>query len=126
MRVIILGAGGRAKVVADIVRDAGHQLVGFVDIDDADVGKVAQPGGAKILYKFEGRCSIPAFVHPSATISPSESIGDGTVVIVGAGAVIIPGSTVGERASVGAGAAVVADVAASTTCIDVPGREINK
>jgi len=32
-KVIIIGASGHAKVIADIVRSSGDQLVGFLDDD---------------------------------------------------------------------------------------------
>ncbi len=50
MRVLIWGAGGHGKVVADVVRATGHTVVGFVERDDARFGDVAEPGGAVIVY----------------------------------------------------------------------------
>lgn len=47
---MILGAGGHGKVLADVIRSMGDKLIGFVDLDPARVGEVAEPGGAKVLY----------------------------------------------------------------------------
>jgi len=38
MRILILGAGGHAKVVADIVRLQGHEVAGFLDDDEELIG----------------------------------------------------------------------------------------
>lgn len=50
-RVLIWGAGGHAKVVADLVRACGHELVGHVDLDG--VGGVVEPGGATVVVAQE-------------------------------------------------------------------------
>ncbi len=49
-RIIIWGAGGHAKVVADLARAVGHEVVGHVDADSTRIGEIAEPGGARILY----------------------------------------------------------------------------
>jgi sugar O-acyltransferase (sialic acid O-acetyltransferase NeuD family) len=116
MRIIIFGGGGHGKVVADLVRACGHDVTGFVDVVEARIGQVAEPGGARILYmedefmetldetrdfdgialalgenanrlrayyELAGQVPLPPLIHPSATVSPSASIGDGTVVMPG-------------------------------------------
>jgi UDP-N-acetylbacillosamine N-acetyltransferase len=50
MRIVILGGGGHGKVVADLVRACGHQVVGFVDRDASKLGREVEPGGARVLY----------------------------------------------------------------------------
>ena len=50
LRLLIWGAGGHAKVVADVARSAGHIVVGHIDGAPQRVGEVAEPGGARILY----------------------------------------------------------------------------
>ncbi len=49
MRVMIFGAGRLSATVADVVRACGHTVVGFVDIDDALVGREVEPGGGRVL-----------------------------------------------------------------------------
>ncbi len=50
MRLVIWGAGGHAKVVADLARACGYRLVGHVDRDPERVGTIAEPGGAIVVY----------------------------------------------------------------------------
>lgn len=141
MRVIIYAPGGHGKVVADVVRACGHEVAGFVDIDDSRLGQVAEPGGARVLYVEEefietldeardfdaiaqavshnatrlrcffevlGTVSMPAFVHPSAVISPSAQIGDGTIVMPNV--VVNAAATVGRACILNTGCIVEHDV----------------
>jgi sugar O-acyltransferase (sialic acid O-acetyltransferase NeuD family) len=48
-RLLIWGAGGHGKVLADLVRACGHELVGFVDADPLKMGEVAESGGAVVV-----------------------------------------------------------------------------
>lgn len=48
-RFLIWGAGGHGKVVADLVRAIGHELIGFIDSDNSKLGNLAEPGGACVL-----------------------------------------------------------------------------
>ena len=48
-RFLIWGAGGHGKVVADLVRACGHQVAGYADAELAGVGRVAEPGGARVV-----------------------------------------------------------------------------
>lgn len=48
-RLLVWGAGGHGKVVADLVRACGHELVGFVDANPSKVGEVVEPGGATVV-----------------------------------------------------------------------------
>lgn len=116
MRIMIFGGGGHGKVVSDVIRACGHEVAGFVDVEESRLGQVAEPGGARILYmedefletldeardfdaialalgenanrlrayfELADQVALPALVHPSAVVSPSASIGDGTVVMPG-------------------------------------------
>lgn len=49
MRLLIWGGGGHGKVVADLVRALGHELVGFVDADAAKRDEVVEPGGGRVV-----------------------------------------------------------------------------
>jgi acetyltransferase EpsM len=46
---LIWGAGGHGKVVAELVRACGNEVAGFVDVDPAKIGQVAEPGGARVV-----------------------------------------------------------------------------
>lgn len=48
-RVLVWGAGGHGRVVADVVRAAGGTVSGFVDRDAARVGRPAAPGAPPVL-----------------------------------------------------------------------------
>lgn len=117
-KVIIIGAGGHGKVIADIVLASGDDVVGFLDdrvgasvknfpwlgrieefrrFPDADF--FAAVGSARIregiVKKLQGVRWYTA-VHPHATISPLDvEIGEGTAVM--AGAVVNPGSRIGRH-----------------------------
>ncbi len=106
-RVIIIGYGGHGRVVADIVAACGDLLVGFLDDDItkkvlgtvaefdkfSDVEFIIGIGNAEVREKLS---AFPVrwytAVHPSAVISPSVEIGEGTVVmpnvVINSGAVI--------------------------------------
>ena len=98
--VIIIGAGGHGKVVADIVRARGDKILGFLD-DSAqgalgkisDYGKfycvefVVAIGDNRARKQIAGMLENVKWytpIHPTAIISPSAVIGEGTVVMPGA------------------------------------------
>lgn len=117
-KVIIIGAGGHGKVVADIVLRSGDQVLGFLD----DSNNLSSPvNGIAVLGKTEDFCRYPdacfiiaignnyirrkiasalhgvrwyTAIHPTAVISPLDvTIGEGSVVM--ANAVVNPSSVIG-------------------------------
>ena len=108
--VVIIGASGHGKVVADIVAASGDKLIGFLDDDltknplgyISDYSKymdcyfVIAIGDAATREKIS---KLPlkwhTAIHPSAIVSPSVTIGEGTVVMPNA--VINAGSSVGKH-----------------------------
>ena len=108
-RFLVWGAGGHARVVADVVRAGGGVVVGFVDRDPGRVGSPVDPSGRVVASeagllagdaagaewlalgigdnRLRQAClrraplELPARVHPSAWVSPSARIGAGTVVM---------------------------------------------
>lgn len=48
-RFLIWGGGGHGKVVADLIRAVGGNVVGFIDRDPAKLGQVVEPGGARVI-----------------------------------------------------------------------------
>lgn len=115
-RLIITGASGHGKVVADLGKKLGYEEIVFLDNDpevkscagypvlgvdtltaelEGDiiiaVGKAATR--RKLMDRDQGRC-FPVLIHPSAVVADDVEIGEGTVVM--AGAVINPGSKIGR------------------------------
>lgn len=50
-RVLIWGGGGHGKVVADLVRSLGWNVVGFADRDESLLGEVVEPLGASVICR---------------------------------------------------------------------------
>lgn len=128
--LLLFGAGGHGKVVADAAENGGFRIVGF--IDDARTGNHAgYPilGGRNVLEKLkdEGvRCIVSigdcirraemqemleqkgltmvTVIHPSATIAKSARIGPGSAIlaqaVVGPDAILDKGCIVNTCASV--------------------------
>jgi len=115
-KLIIIGASGHGKVVADIAALNGYKDIVFLDNDseikicaghpvlgpdtmtselDGDV--FVAVGNAKIRKKLmerDANRSFPVLIHPSAVIAESAEVGAGSVVM--AGAVINPGAQIGK------------------------------
>lgn len=102
--VILIGAGGHGKVIADVVSAAGDEVVGFLDdnLERKMCGSYPVLGAVKDAHRFsdcwfvisigsnsvrrkiaEALSSVHWYtaIHPSAVISPSAKIGEGTVVM---------------------------------------------
>lgn len=121
--VIVIGAGGHARVIADIIKKSGDEIVGFLD-DNADIqGKTIFDG--KIVLGDTGEESVKKYsdfyfiigignnkvrkiisekypylkwytaIHPNAIIGTDVFVGDGTVIM--AGVVINTGTVVGRH-----------------------------
>ena len=131
-KVIVIGASGHGKVVADIVRRSGDTLLGFLDDNEAlpseiagipALGKVADyaryPEASfvvgignsaireKIARQLDGVRWYTA-IHPSAVISALDTkIGVGSVIM--ANAVINPSAYIGEHSIVNTAAVVEHD-----------------
>lgn len=127
--VVILGAGGHAKVVADIILSTGNTIVGFLDDKNtgmvfgfpvlgtfADISKYKDScsfiigiGSNKIRKQIAGRYSIHWFtaIHSSANIARDVVIGEGTVIM--AGSIINPSTTVGKHCIINTGAVIEHD-----------------
>ena len=116
--LIIIGASGHGRVIADIARLYGYEEICFLDdntaitslgnyevigttadIENVDGDFFVGIGDPKVrksmMEKLEqNEKSIPILVHPSAVIGEDVTIEKGTVVM--AGAVINPGTSIGQ------------------------------
>ncbi|MBO5019845.1 MAG: acetyltransferase [Clostridia bacterium] len=128
-KIVIVGAGGHAKVVADVAKLNGYTDIVFL-CDDPDVksfvgypvvGQSDRFSGyeewdfiiaigdfvdrERIYRNFEKNgLKIVTLVHPSAIIAENVKIGKGTVVM--AGAIINPGSVIGNGCIINTAATV--------------------
>lgn len=134
-QVVIIGAGGHAKVIADIIKKSGDIVYGFLD-DNKEVGEqiIAQ---YKVLGKIEEcvhlqeknkqlyfviaignnyirrsiyekyKLNYYTAIHPTAILGMQVEIGEGTVVM--AKACINSHTTVGKNCIVNTGAIVEHD-----------------
>lgn len=131
-KIVLLGGGGHAGVVAETARLAGRRLAGL--LDDAPHPRAAGPGlprlgplddrealaGCEWLVALGdialrrrvidalGAGAARPLVHPGATISPSASLGRGTWV--GPGAVVHTGAAIAPHCIINSGAVVEHDV----------------
>lgn len=115
-RLIIIGASGHGKVVADIAKKNGYQDIVFLDNDknikkcldfpvlgsdsmvsDLDGDLFVAVGNSyvrkRITEREKGRF-FPVLIHPDAVFADDVVIGAGSVVM--AGSVINPGATIGK------------------------------
>lgn len=114
-RLIIVGASGHGKVVADIAKLNGYKDIVFVDdsnvsdcagypvigstamINDSDADTFVAIGNGmvrkRIMEEHPDR-TFPILVHPEAVVAEDATIGDGTVVM--AGAIINPSTIIGK------------------------------
>ncbi len=105
-KLVILGAGGHGRVCAEIASLTGYEEIVFLDdgepqyvavagkisdlnryIDDHDVFvAVGRNSLRRAIFESAGAAGadFATLIHPSAVVSPSASIGRGTVVVAGA------------------------------------------
>jgi len=121
-RVLVLGAGGHARAVADVARAAGWTVAGFTDLapdparpqilgrdDDVPrlvrrhrldgvlvgIGNTSLTRRAELFHAFRTLVA-PALTHPRAVVARSAALE--------AGAVIFPGAILGAGVVIGANA----------------------
>lgn len=135
-QVVVIGAGGHAKVVLSTLQACGYTASAIFDDDAAKWGSdllgVTVQGGISQLSGVRGMPAVIAvgdnaaraaiagrlpavewltLVHPAAYVHPSVQLGPGTVVF--AGAVIQPDSRIGAHVIVNTAASVDHDC-----CVD--------
>lgn len=117
----LFGASGHGKVIKEIIEACGQEVDAFID-DNPTVnelcGKKVLHGetelspmivsiGAnhirrKVVEKL--RCEFGVAIHPSAIVSPSAKIGEGTVIMPGA--IINADAVIGKHCIINTGASV--------------------
>lgn len=126
--LVIVGAGGHAKVVVATARAAGFRVVAIVDdarrrwgqhlaglVVSGPSDPVLQDPAAQVVLAIGGngarraraqgaRCRFAAVVHPSAIVDDTVQIGPGSVVF--AGVVIQPDTAIGAHAIVNTAASI--------------------
>jgi sugar O-acyltransferase (sialic acid O-acetyltransferase NeuD family) len=134
--MIVFGASGHGKVVADVALCAGNTVAGFVDDDAAhraaarlplpvlgdrawlccapkDAYRVAMGIGdnyarmAVARFLNSKRIEVATIISPSAVVSPSARVGAGTVIMPGA--VVNAMAIIGEGVIINTGAVVEHD-----------------
>jgi sugar O-acyltransferase (sialic acid O-acetyltransferase NeuD family) len=148
--ILIIGAGGHGKVVADILLSGGSQVLGFLDDDPAtwytlrlglpvlgpidDYVRFAPDGLALGIGSNAARQQIIArmpeaeslwrnAIHQSAIISPSAQIG--RAVVIAAGAIVNPDAVIGDYAIVNTGATVDHDCVIGDYAHIAPGAHLS-
>jgi len=98
----------RAAAVLVSPGDAEHCPVDVLIADDPYVSY------AKIAARFDPRRTLPAGIHPSASIDPEALLGNH--IHVGANAVIGPGCKISDEVEIGPGCVLTADCILDTAC----------
>lgn len=113
-RLVIIGASGHGKVIADIAALNGYKDIIFLDDDETVKECAGYPVVAKTTEAPEGEIVVaignaeirkqmmefyesrrfPVLIHPMAVVAKDVCIGKGSVVM--AGAVINPGTKIGQ------------------------------
>ena len=117
----LFGASGHGKVIKEIVEANGQKVISFVD-DNPNIHELC---GVKVLHgqtdlspmivsigvnsirkNIVGKlnCKFGIAVHPTAVVSPTAKIGEGTVVMPGA--IINADAVIGKHCIINTGASV--------------------
>ena len=149
MTVLVIGAGGHAKVVIEALRSMNEHIIGATDADPAKHGSECQgvpvlggdevahdhgpgavllangigqsPEGRRTVYRRfkESAYEFLTIIHPSATVAADAELGEGAQVM--AGAVIQPTARIGRNAIINTGAIVDHDCAIAEHAHIAPG-----
>jgi sugar O-acyltransferase (sialic acid O-acetyltransferase NeuD family) len=144
--LIVVGAGGHAKVVIATARAAGYTSLEIADdapdrrgatllgvavtataqdvLARSDATCVLAIGDNRARHALAGgaRCRFATIVHPGAIVDPTVALGAGTVVF--AGAVIQPDTRIGPHGIVNTGASIDHDCALGAAVHVAPGARL--
>jgi len=149
-RVLILGAGGHGKVVADALLRAGHTPLGFLDDDPSRWGTrtldlpilgpirdfarhdpdgliigIGANAARQAIAQTLGAAAEPLWcnaIHPRSIIAPSAHLGRGILVV--AGAIINPDARIGDHAIINTAATVDHDCTVGPYAHLAPGTHL--
>lgn len=115
-QLVIIGASGHGKVIADIAKKLGYSEIVFLDDDESvhecggypvlgrssEVGTIEADvivgiGNAGVRERIQKSISnekLTTLIHPDAVIAEDVVVGKGTVIM--AGAVVNPGARIGK------------------------------
>lgn len=133
-KLLVIGAGGHGKVVAEIAQALGYEMVSFLDDNRAEaIGKTSEVEKFKNEYQevFVGignnkiraewfhklqECgyTLPVLIHPTAYVSKTAVIGMGTVVEPKA--IVNANSRIAEGCIISVGSIVDHDVNIDSYC----------
>jgi len=144
--LVIVGAGGHAKVIISTARAVGYTQLRLVD-DDRTLhgsrvcGLIVEEGVAEVLADSSANvvlaigsnatrlakartagCQFAALVHPFTFVDSSAQIGPGSVVF--AGAVVQPDSVLGRHVIINTAASVDHDCFIGDGCHIAPGARL--
>ena len=128
--VIVIGAGGHGKVIADIIIKSGDRVIGFLDDGCTEKNILGYPilgktedclkykdkeffiaiGNNAVRKKISEKYSILKYytaIHPSAVIAMDVEIGEGSCVM--AGVVINTSARIGKHCIINSGSVVEHD-----------------
>lgn len=120
-KVVIIGAGGHGRVIAEIVNANDDKVIGFLDDNSGNaLGKIEDYVKYPDCYFVVGigntdireeisklQCKWYKAIHPSAMISPTSKIEEGTVVMPYA--VVNAGASIGKHCIINTSAVVEHD-----------------
>lgn len=129
-KLVIIGASGHGKVIADIALKNGYEIVGFLDDNESlqEICGFPVLGSIKTVCDYKEDCEFviaignntirekiateydvrwATLIHPSAVLGMQVQIGEGTVVM--ANAIINPCARVGKHCIINTGAIVEHD-----------------
>ncbi len=146
--VILIGAGGHAKVIADIIRCRGDRIIGYLDDNvTGDIDNIPVLGTTSGIARFTSRAgffvaignamarekimaavtsaggSCYTAIHPTAVIAQDTTIAPGTAIM--ANAVINSGSIVGRGVIINTGATIDHDNRIGDFCHIAPGAHLS-
>lgn len=137
----LFGASGHSRVIRDIIEASGNEVAAFID-DDLSLNEkdglpvvhdarglspiIISIGDSRIRYQVVKRlkklgCTFGSAIHPSAVVSPTAEIGEGTVIMPGA--IVNAFAKIGKHCVINTGAQVdhecmigdIVDICPSTT-----------
>ena len=129
-KLVIIGASGHGKVIADIALKTGYEVVGFLDDNETveENGGFPVLGKIKDVAKYKEQCEFviaignnsirekvaekynvhwATLIHPTAVLGINVQVGEGTVIM--ANAVINPCASIGKHCIINTGVIVEHD-----------------